>query len=403
MRLYLEYREEWERLRGAFAAVVGAESDEVAITDNTSRGSNLIVQMIEAPPGSNVVLDDYTYQSSLYPWRLAAKAHVEIRVVRARDHVIDPADFVPLVDERTVALSVTHVSWQTGFRHELAALARLAHAHGAYLVVDAAQSAGALALDARALGVDFLVCGALKWLLGLPGVGFLYARREHVERLAVAQAGYAGVDRPATFGLGDDFAFKPGASRYELGLPSLPALAACREGIQLLLAVGLERVERHVLELSGYYLEGLARRGLRSYTPPTRPGARESSPCRPTTGLRSPLSCASAASTSGRTPRCPSCARTCTSSTTRPTSTACWTDWTRSPPCAAGRRYRPSAPAPCLHAPWHRRRACPSPAPPPEVALRGLAQLPLFSRKTRERPACGAGFSRSVTSGGFSR
>jgi selenocysteine lyase/cysteine desulfurase len=267
MRLYLEYREEWERLRVAFAAVVGAESDEVAITDNTSRGSNLIVQMIEAPPGSNVVLDDYTYQSSLYPWRLAAKAHVEIRVVRARDHVIDPADFVPLVDERTVALSVTHVSWQTGFRHDLAALARLAHAHGAYLIVDAAQSAGALALDARALGVDFLVCGALKWLLGLPGVGFLYARREHVERLAVAQAGYAGVDRPATFGLGDDFAFKTGASRYELGLPSLPALAACREGIQLLLAVGLERVERHVLELSGYYLEGLARRGLRAYTP----------------------------------------------------------------------------------------------------------------------------------------
>jgi cysteine desulfurase/selenocysteine lyase len=265
---YADYQGEWEVARQRFATLIGAEPAEVALVDHTSRGSNLIVQMLEAPAGSNVVVDEYTYPSSIYPWLLAPKAHVELRQIKARDNVVDLDEMARAVDERTFAISVTHVSPKSGFRHDLAALAELAHAHGAVLIVDAAQSAGVLDLDVRSLGVDFLTTCAMKWLLGAPGVGFLYIAREHVDRLAPPHVGYAGVRRAAGAALTDPLTFQPGARRHEQGMPSLAGVAASRAGLDLLLEIGTNTIEPYVLELSGQCIEGLSRRDVRLYTRP---------------------------------------------------------------------------------------------------------------------------------------
>ena len=265
---YATYQDEWELARQRFATLIGAEPDEVALVDHTSRGANLIVQMIAAPDGGNVVVDEYTYPSSIYPWQLSSKANIELRLVTARDNRVHMADIAREVDDRTVAISVNHVSPKSGFRHDLAALSDLAHAHNAVLVVDAAQSAGALHLNVRRLGVDFLSTCAMKWLLGAPGVGFLYVAREHVERLEPPQVGYAGVIRPAGAALSDRLTFRPGARRHEQGMPSLAGVAASRAGLDLLLDVGTATVERHVLELSGQCVDGLLKRGLHVYTQP---------------------------------------------------------------------------------------------------------------------------------------
>ena len=173
-----------------------------------------------------------------------------------------------VVDDRTLAISVSHVSPKSGFRHDLASLSELAHAHNALLIVDAAQSAGALDLDVRRLGVDFLSTCAMKWLLGAPGVGFLFVAREHVERFEPPHVGYAGVIRPPGAAIADPLVFRPGARRHEQGMPSLAGAAASRAGLDLLLDVGTATIERHVLELSGRCIDGLLRRGLRVYTRP---------------------------------------------------------------------------------------------------------------------------------------
>src|SRR5438128_5366326 len=149
---YASYQQEWELARRSFAMLIGAEPDEVALVDHTSRGANLIVQMLEAPDGCNVVVDEYTYPSSIYPWLLAAKANTELRQVAARDNRVHLEDVTRVVDDRTLAISISHVSPKSGFRHDLAALSELAHAHNAVLIVDAAQSAGALDLDVRRQG-----------------------------------------------------------------------------------------------------------------------------------------------------------------------------------------------------------------------------------------------------------
>jgi len=263
--LYATYPEEWELARARFATLIGAEDDEIALVDHTSRGANLIAQMISAPAGANIVVDEYTYPSSLYPWLLTPKDGTEVRYVAARDGRVHLDDLARQVDDHTVALSVTHVSPKTGFRHALGPLAELADAHGAYLVVDAAQSAGALDLDVRREGVDFLTTCAMKWLLGSPGVGFLYIAREYVDRLEPPHVGYAGVVRAADALPTDPLTFRPGARRHEQGMPALAGVAASRAGIDVLLEVGMPSVERQVLDLSGRCIDGLLSRDLRLY------------------------------------------------------------------------------------------------------------------------------------------
>ena len=176
-------------------------------------------------------------------------------------------------------MSVCHVSQASGFRHDLAALADLTHSRGALLLVDAAQSAGAVALDVHRDGVDFLACTAMKWLLGAPGVGFLYVARDLAESSAPPQVGWSGVvdERDG------ELVFQPDARRHDVGMPSLPSLAASREGIGILLEVGLPAVERHVVGLAAEVIEGLRRRDIALHTP-AAPGSHAGVVALPVTG-----------------------------------------------------------------------------------------------------------------------
>ncbi len=264
--IYQRVPEEMQRTREVFAALVGADPDEVAIMDNTSRGSNLIVQMIDPAPGSNIVVDQFTYPSSVIPWRLPAKANVELRYVPARANRIHLEDLAGSIDERTVAVSISHVAYNSGFRHDLEQVSALAHSKGAYLIVDASQSGGAIHIDARGMGIDFLSCCAMKWLLGTPGIAFLYIAREHADRMIPPQAGWAGVNRAFEREPEEPLSFPCGASRNEIGMPSLSGLEACRRGMEIILRAGTRQVEEHVVRLSGHCVEGLLRRGFRPYT-----------------------------------------------------------------------------------------------------------------------------------------
>jgi selenocysteine lyase/cysteine desulfurase len=260
--LYREYAgEQAKLLRAEVAALIGAGADDVAIVDSTSRGNNLAVQMLEAPPGSNVVVDSTTYPSALYPWLL--RDAVEIRHVASVEGRPSLADLERRVDARTVAVSVSHVCRLSGFRHNLRVLARIAHAVGAVLLVDAAQSVGAIRIDVREDDLDFLSFGAMKWLLGMPGVAFFYVRPELQERWRPPHVGRARIES-------GELLLPAGGARHELSTLSWGALAASREGVRLLTSVAFESVESRVLDLSGSVVTGLLERGVHVWTPPER-------------------------------------------------------------------------------------------------------------------------------------
>jgi cysteine desulfurase/selenocysteine lyase len=253
-------------LRESFARLIGADAAGVAITDNTCRAANIAIRVLGDRPGGNVVVDDGTYPSSVYPWY--ARADREVRVV-ATDGVADAAGaLAQVIDDDTVAVCITHVAPFTGRRHDLAAISEAAHAHGAALMVDGAQSTGVVPIDVRRDGIDVLVTTAMKWLLGPPGVGFLYLAPAVLERAPVLDVGYLGLDTA----LGDwPVARMPGivpdARRYELGLPNLPGVFATRAGIDLLLEVGIERIFDHVEGLATHCLDALGDRGIDIVTP----------------------------------------------------------------------------------------------------------------------------------------
>jgi selenocysteine lyase/cysteine desulfurase len=256
-----------DELRGAFARLIGAPSETIAITDSTSRATSIAVRVLAARrPGGNVVIDDGTYPSSAYPWQ-AAGGH-EIRFVPT-DGVADPAAaLAERVDDETTAVCISHVAPFSGRRHDLRAIAEAVHARGAPVLVDAAQSTGAVPIDVAAEGVDVLVTTAMKWLLGPPGVGFLYLAPELLAEAPVLDVGYLGLDAP--LGEWPPQAMPPiyaDARRFELGLPSLPGVLAARAGIELLLDVGMVAVHARVEQLAGRCLEGLAALGADVVTP----------------------------------------------------------------------------------------------------------------------------------------
>lgn len=260
--------EESVLVRRRFAQLIGADEDEIVITDCTGTGSNLAVGMVEPLPGSNVVFDEMAYPSSVYPWMLPHRSHVELRFVKRRDGaLIQLEDLADAIDDHTIAVSISHVSELTGFRHDLTAVARLAHEHDAVLFVDAMQSAGALQIDVHGSDVDFLSSGAMKWLLGSAGVGFLYVARRHLDCMPphVGIMGVTNFARP--FHQPVSYQPKPGAERFQVGVWNLLGLAATRPGLEMLLEIGMDQVEAHILDLSGYCIEGLLKRGLRVPTP----------------------------------------------------------------------------------------------------------------------------------------
>jgi cysteine desulfurase/selenocysteine lyase len=261
--VYSEYAgEQAGSLRSEIASLIGAAPEDVAIVDSTSRGNNLAVQMLAAPPGSNVVVDSTTYPTALYPWLL--RDGVEIRRVASVDGLPSVADVPNLVDDRTVAISVSHVCRLTGFRHHLEALAAIAHAVGAALVVDAAQSMGVVRLDVRETGVDFLSFGAMKWLLGTPGIAFFYVRPDLQEALPPPQVGGRAAVEDGKLRL------PRGGTRHELSSLNWSGLGACREGLRLLGSVPSGSVESRVLDLSGVVIDGLLERGVQVWTPRER-------------------------------------------------------------------------------------------------------------------------------------
>ena len=264
--LYRRYHEEFDVVRKLFADLIGADVNEVAVTDCTGTGSNLAVDLIDPVPGSNVVFDESAYPSAAYPWMLPTRSHVDLRFVSGRDGIIHLEDMAEAIDDDTIAVSVSHVSQESGFRHDLKALADLAHAHGAVVCVDAMQSAGALDFDVHEEGIDFLATGAMKWLLGSAGVGFFYAHGSHLDRMPPRAGGPGAQPDSRPWGQ-RRFVPRPGADRLHVGMSNLIGLAATRPGLEILHEVGMDVVEKHVLDLSGYCISQLLEREISVITP----------------------------------------------------------------------------------------------------------------------------------------
>ena len=187
-------------------------------------------------------------------------------------HGVDLDALLAAIDERTRLVAVSHVLFRSAYVLDAAAICRRAREVGALVCLDAYHSVGVLPVDVKAMGVDFLTGGVLKWLCGGPGGCFLYASPEASERHAPALTGWQAHARPFAFDDAMDYA--PGAARWLSGTPAIPALYAATEGPRILRADGIAAVRAKSVRQTARLIELADARGYRVHAPrdPARRG-----------------------------------------------------------------------------------------------------------------------------------
>jgi cysteine desulfurase/selenocysteine lyase len=253
-----------------FAELIDAKPPEIAFVENTSVGLNIIASMLRYPQGSKIVTTDLEYPSVVYPW-LRSGLGVKVHYVKNVDGKILLEDLEKAVDDKTVAVAISHVEYVNGFRHDLRALSEIAHEHGAYVIVDAIQAAGAMRTDVRRDNVDFLTTACYKWLLSPPGAGYLYVKGDLIEEFEPPFVGWASV-KPEVFDTLDfwdiwTLRLSETASRFEVGSPSFISLTGATEALKMVLNFGIENIERRVIRLTDHLIEAIKTLGLTLQTP----------------------------------------------------------------------------------------------------------------------------------------
>jgi len=253
-----------------FAKLIGAKPEEIAFIENTSMGLNIAANVIRYPPGSKIVTTNLEYPSVVYPW-LRKRLGVKVHYVKNVNGKILPKDVEKAVDDKTVAVVVSHVEYANGFRHDLRTLSEIAHEHGAYLIVDAIQSAGAMQIDVERDNVDFLASSCYKWLLSTPGAGYFYVRENLIEEFEPPFVGWASVKDEVfeTLDFWDILSLQLSetASRFEVGSPSFISLVGAAEALKMLLSFGIKNIESRILRLTGYLIDTVKDLGLKLQTP----------------------------------------------------------------------------------------------------------------------------------------
>ena len=259
----------YERARDAAARLLGTTRERIAITHSATEAAAQVAWGLRPTAPANVVCVDLDFPTVTYPWlRLAGETGLEVRWVRVLD---DPSRLTvdavsELVDSNTGLISVSHVQYAHGHLLDLAQLSALAHAYGALLLVDAAQSLGAVPVDVEAAGVDVLVGHAGKWLCAENGSGICYLRPELVQRVEPPIVGWRSTVEPwdldgRTFELADE------ARRLEYSSTSYASRLALAAAIDYLLGFGIEAIHAHVLLLGDLLIDGLEAIGADVATP----------------------------------------------------------------------------------------------------------------------------------------
>jgi selenocysteine lyase/cysteine desulfurase len=267
--------EKSEDARRAFAGLVNAEPDEVAVTTSVSAGLSAIATGLRYARRSKIVTTDWEFPTVGQIWHAQELRGARVVHIEANAEGALPLErFEREIDDDTAIVSVTHVCYRNGARVDVEEVARIAHERGALVVLDAYQSAGSLPLDVRELGVDFLTAGVLKYLLGSAGLAFMYARRDVVERVWPTATGWFA-DKNIFEMDHRDYSPAPTASRFQSGTPPIPAIYAGIAGIELMQEIGVADTRKHVNALNVRLIEGLDELGATVVTPrrPKRRGA----------------------------------------------------------------------------------------------------------------------------------
>lgn len=252
-----------EEVRARLAALIGADPTEIAFTKNTSEGLNIAANALPLRADDNVLLVQGDHPNNAYAFLNLCTKGIAIRLVPVEREAVDAASFAPLIDARTRAISLSHVTFHAGHVFDIVDIGRLCARKRLHFVVDAMQSVGVLPIDVADLPPSMLAFGCHKGLLVPHGLGVLYASKS-LPTLKPAYLALASLARPPAdlIARPDDLELKPGAQRFELGNYNLPAIHALGAALELIGRVGVANIASHTLALGDRLLAHLDELGI---------------------------------------------------------------------------------------------------------------------------------------------
>ncbi len=250
------------------AALLHARPEQFAMTSNTSDGLMHIAHGLTWRAGDEIITAEGEFPSNVYPWLNLQEYGVRVHLVPAREQRIPTEDVLAHINEHTRLVSLSIVEFSTGYRNDIATIARACHERGVLCGVDGMQAVGALDIDVQALDIDFLASKGHKWLLGACTSGFLYVADSLREQLKPRRKGWFSVVEPFDF---FNYAqpLKAGVAWLEYSAPNALAVVGLDAALGIFEALdgGMQAVEQRILGLTEYAINGLDRLGYPVISP----------------------------------------------------------------------------------------------------------------------------------------
>ena len=251
-------------VRAKTAQLLGCDPDEIAFARNTGEGIVWTADSIRWQPGDEVLAYQGEYPTVVYPFMMKESEGVKTVIRPMEDRRVTPQMVERDLSRRTRLLAISFVQFDSGFRADLKSISAICRANKTLLLVDAIQGLGALPLNVRDCGIDFLAAGTHKWLWGLAGLGVYYVRRELLSELRPVHIALGSMTH------GDDPEYpneeyvldvKKDASRFEEGSHNYVGLVALNAALDLIAEIGVEAIAARIKELTDFMLAGAVERG----------------------------------------------------------------------------------------------------------------------------------------------
>lgn len=260
------WMEEVERARSLFASFINASPQEIALVPNASVGAYQVASTLDYAARPGIVTSEMEFPSIAHVWLAQRPRGAAVAFAHEAAGSVDVEEYASRIDEHTNLVSAPLVSYKNGVRMSVSRVVELAHAAGARVFIDAYQAAGVVPIDVKALDVDYLVTGTLKYMLGLPGLAFLYVRDGVVDQVQPQLTGWFGRIDPFEFDP-RNLDFPTDARRMETGTPSIPSVYAAVAGMRLLEQIDQDEAWSYIQKLVAEASSGIEGLGYELYQP----------------------------------------------------------------------------------------------------------------------------------------
>ncbi|MFC3958782.1 aminotransferase class V-fold PLP-dependent enzyme [Halovivax cerinus] len=273
-RIWIEAGNPWgqwmsavEESKALFAELINADPDEIAVVASATQALAQVASALSYDDSDEIVTTDLEFPTVPQFWHAQERRGANRIVVESDDGLRVSADeYARAMSDDTLLVSTAHAFSFTGGLMDPKAVADAVHDRGGYLFLDAYQSMGIVPIDVEEQDIDMLVSGNLKFLLGGPGIAFLYVDDAVANDLVPTNMGWFGTDDIFGFET-DDPSFADGARRFELGTPPAPNAYTAAAGMELILEVGVDRIRERSLELTGALIDLAEDAGFEVRTP----------------------------------------------------------------------------------------------------------------------------------------